>query len=1512
MNKNIYLAWKNHVLLCVLLLGGLISQAFAQRAFDRPNNEINLRGSGAINSMQSIAVLPDGSVIAGGFFSTFDGVSRTSIVKINSTGAVNATFNPLLQTSFQPVSVSKVLVDSGGNILINGSFTSVNGIARNNFAKLLSSGALDNAWNTDQSGSMLFIGNGGPGNPTQFIYLASNGTITRIRLDNGQLDSSFVPPASLFNISNAAQDSQGRIYIARLSNTSGGYLLRLLPTGALDTTWTPNVNGPVHGLLIDPRLDGQSYFTGRFTQAGGMANNGFVRLNASGTADTTWNPPSALYPIEELAFEASSNFIYAANGSMNRYSTFGSGAPDSTWSFFSGFGDCQSGDLTRPSLAVSNNTLWISGPASTIGTRAMSRISSSTGAIQNEYIAVGAFALPISNISKESDGFYLSVYCSVYKFNDSGVIDMTRGTPGTVLNLASDNSQNIVYETSSFRYRQGETRSFGSMNWQSGTPGLRIIGQTFSTSGLGMLGNAIFICCDFNNINGIQKRFISSMAIDPAWTNAPASRFIVNSFGVYTWDSISITRRNIITGAVDFFIPVSGVTHVVIGADGGGYGLGSTLIYNEAFQRNKIIKFNSSGAVDMSYATFPAVSSAGPFRGALANDGSLFVAGDMASTSRQGWITKLRPDGQIDPIWAPRSLGSSGANSTNGSIYQMLIHDNRLVVLGLFNFANTLSRPDLVAFPTSVFPTTTQIISHTPEPSAVNQPYQVSVNVSSPNGIPDELVTISDGTGATCNATLSNGMASCTLISLSSGPKTLTATYRTTTSYAGSVATTTHNVIVPAVTTTLITSDQPDPSAIDTPYTVAVSVSSAAGTPSGVVAVSDGSVSCNATLSNGIGSCQLASTTAGNKTLTASYPESAQFGTSSDTEPHQVTGPITPVIELRINGSTTPPAVNPGRMGLALQFDFIGGNPASCQASGTAGTTWPVTTFSGNILSGSQTFFVRSSASGTQSLVLTCNFTGFANPISATINLPISGSAVSGNVSLGSISAASVLPNGVYRYFVPVSVVSVPSPVAFISQQPSSGIATITQMTSSLLTLDFTFSAGQLANRSLQTLRIAGNGTQGDEFPYVLVIPEPGPLFVNGFEGSAPVQPNAPSYAVRLSVSGDGRYSVYSSTANNLVANDTNGVADIFVYDAINRSTRRISIAGGNQGNGGSTDAVISQDGRYVAFQSTATNLVAGDTNGVSDIFVFDQQNNTVRRVSVDSTGLQANQPCTTPALSADGNLVVFSSAASNLVSGDGNGVEDVFSSSITTGNITRISLSNGGQSGNAASLCPCATSADGSVIAFQSDASNLVSVDTNNSTDIFVRHTINNTTLRASTNSAGAEGVGESIMPSVSGDGRYIVFESLVPSLISGDTNGLRDIFRKDIQTGSTLRVSVRNDGSQITTGDSAAASISSNGDAIGFFSRGTDLVPGDTNGLRDTFMRTLSTGTTIRTSIGTGGTQSNGVSVGYISADASNVLFVSAGSNLVPNDTNGFDDVFFRNLQTGETVRASIGTGN
>jgi Tol biopolymer transport system component len=379
------------------------------------------------------------------------------------------------------------------------------------------------------------------------------------------------------------------------------------------------------------------------------------------------------------------------------------------------------------------------------------------------------------------------------------------------------------------------------------------------------------------------------------------------------------------------------------------------------------------------------------------------------------------------------------------------------------------------------------------------------------------------------------------------------------------------------------------------------------------------------------------------------------------------------------------------------------------------------------------------------------------------------------------------------------------------------------------------------------------------------------------------------------SISGGGRYLVFGSYSTNLVPGDTNGTSDIFVRDRQTGSTERVSVAtGGAQGNDWSAYPSISADGRCVVFLSSATNLVPGDTNGTSDIYVRDRETGATERVNVAGGGAQANggtYPC---AISADGRYVAFSSWASNLVPGDTNGVEDIFIHDRQSATIERVSLATGGSQGNLDSS-GCSLSADGRYVAFISYATNLVPGDTNWVDDVFVRDRQTGITERVSVAGDGTQANESSYGPSISADGRYVAFPSDASNLVPGDTNDRRDAFVRDRQAETTALVSVSSTGTKGNL-SSGTRSISADGRYVAFISYATNLVPGDTNWVDDVFVRDLQTGTTERVSVSAGGNQANRGSIltAAISADGRFVAFESEASNLVSGDTNGVYDVF------------------
>ena len=260
-------------------------------------------------------------------------------------------------------------------------------------------------------------------------------------------------------------------------------------------------------------------------------------------------------------------------------------------------------------------------------------------------------------------------------------------------------------------------------------------------------------------------------------------------------------------------------------------------------------------------------------------------------------------------------------------------------------------------------------------------------------------------------------------------------------------------------------------------------------------------------------------------------------------------------------------------------------------------------------------------------------------------------------------------------------------------------------------------------------------------------------------------------------LSADGRVVAFESFANNLVAGDSNGASHIFVHDRQSGQTTRVSISStGAQGNNNSFRPVLSADGRFVAFESVASNLVPGDSNGVRDIFVHDRQSGQTTRVSVSSAGQQGNRSSAHPALSADGRFVAFESW-SNLVPEDTNDVEDIFVHDRQSGETTRVSVSSTGAQVNSSSFDP-ALSADGRFVAFTSYASHLVAGDGNQGTAIFVHDRQTGVTTRLSVDSAGTQANASSLNPTLSADGRVVVFDSDASNLVPGDTNSAFDIF--------------------------------------------------------------------------------------------------------------------------------------
>jgi Tol biopolymer transport system component len=308
----------------------------------------------------------------------------------------------------------------------------------------------------------------------------------------------------------------------------------------------------------------------------------------------------------------------------------------------------------------------------------------------------------------------------------------------------------------------------------------------------------------------------------------------------------------------------------------------------------------------------------------------------------------------------------------------------------------------------------------------------------------------------------------------------------------------------------------------------------------------------------------------------------------------------------------------------------------------------------------------------------------------------------------------------------------------------------------------------------------------------------------------------------------DGRYVAFASSASNLVRGDRNQSVDIFLRDRVAGTTERVTMAGRRtEANSESSQPAISPDARFVAFQSFADNLVPGDTNFTSDVFLLDRQAGTTVRVSVSSAGQQADNASGSPAITPDGRFVAFESSASTLVPGEVEDfANDVYLRDVQAGTTEGISTVTTGFVRHSGAPV---ISVDGRLVAFQSWDDGLVPDDTNDRYDIFVLDRTSGAFERVSVDSAGAQAADDSLGPSMTPDGRFVAFTSYAENLVPGDGNFDTDVMVHDRVTHTTVRASVRTDGTE--TGfelGSQNASLSTDGQAVAFDSEGA-LVPQD-----------------------------------------------------------------------------------
>jgi Tol biopolymer transport system component len=366
---------------------------------------------------------------------------------------------------------------------------------------------------------------------------------------------------------------------------------------------------------------------------------------------------------------------------------------------------------------------------------------------------------------------------------------------------------------------------------------------------------------------------------------------------------------------------------------------------------------------------------------------------------------------------------------------------------------------------------------------------------------------------------------------------------------------------------------------------------------------------------------------------------------------------------------------------------------------------------------------------------------------------------------------------------------------------------------------------------------------------------------------------------------------------------------DVFRRDMLTGATVLVSAntAGTGSGNGQSFAPLMTPDGRFILFSSFATDLTTvTDGNNDSDLFVRDMQTGTTRMVSRNSTGTAAGSGGTPPfesAISDDGRYVAFTSYASNLVSNDTNGTNpDVFQRDMQNDSTVLVSRNASGTgSGSGNSIAPSMTP-DGRYVAFDSNATDLTVIATSGF-KVFRRDMQTGATALVSTNSAGNAGVSGDAFKDpgcMTDDGRYVLFRTTAPDAVATtDGNGTDDIFVRDLQGNSTALVSINAAGTATGNDASFTGAIAAGGGFVAFASRATNLEGVNANGTSDIFIRDLQAGTTLLASSNELGSNGGGADSAsslpiLVGADGRLVAWESSASDLAPSDANNNDDVF------------------
>jgi uncharacterized delta-60 repeat protein len=1433
-------------------------------------------------TVTAIAVQADGKIVVGGTFNSVGSeTTRNNLARFNSDGSLDGAFNPGTTSGFAAgffQTVTALALQADGKILVAGSFTGIGGgtgtTPASGFARLNTDGSVDTTY---FRGSNL-VGNNAAGTAVYVSAIAvqPDGRVIiggeffglrRIQKD-GTLD-----PTLSFNlpggwVSTVGLQADGRIVIGgNFTSLVGGVvrnrLARLYPDGTLDSSFNPGADNNVNTLAVQP--DGSILVGGDFVDVGGGSGNTarshVARLNIDGTVDGAFNP-GASDSVNAVVIQGDTKVIFGGAFVMSsnymRYHiarVYQDGTIDAD--FLPGAGNFIIALATQTDGKVlvggAFTTLGGSGGVPQVTRNYIGRLNAD-GSVDTSFNP-GANSY-VWSIALQPDGKILvggdfttiggggtgsTSRAHLARLNSDGSVDtaFNPGANATVFVIFPRPDGSIMVGGSftalgngatTTRNRIGRVLSDGSLD-TSFNPGANDLVYTISAA----------------NVVG-----------------APTTMYLIGGHFTGIGGGTGTTARSHLAriaadGTVDAtFNPGADndVVNLVVGFDG-------KIIVGGQFQilggqpRKSIGRLNSDGSLD---STFNPGTNGYVDTVAIQPDGKILIGGGFTGVgggtgglTASGNIARLTSSGAVDFTFDP---------TANNSVYALAVQpDAKILIGGPFTAVNGLARSSLARLSMPESPARTLTVL----------PQEAYEAWSGPGPTPDRLdseystdgvnySTYSSGTPLPTNQNIFVRVRAWYSSGYVNGSR--------------SVFTMVQNAYVSCVALT---------------PTVASTNTQTAGVPLslGLVNATGGlgviTFSASGTLPSGLSFTGTSATSApatigvtGSTTQTGSYPLTV---TASDSYSQCVTSQAV-TLTIAAPMTTVPNVV--GATQTAATSAITAANLTVGAITTAASTTVP----SGAVIS-------ETPAAGTSvPLGSAVALTVSSGPAQVTVpnvvgdtQAAATSAITAAHLTVGAITTATstTVPSG-----------------SVMSQTPAAGTSVAAGSAVALTVAGCGYTAGP-------PTRNIGAGSGADTG--VMMTTASGCAW-NASADAAWVHVAGGTGSGSVPYTYDANPTTSARSAHLIVAGTT-----ILVVQPPQTSSVSVS----------APSAVLSGDGRYLAYATSAA-VAATDTNGVSDIYVLDRVNPTAApvRISVSSAGDQANGASSAPAISGDGRYVVFSSVATNLVSTPTGGVLQVFVRDRDTdgngifdepGGVATLLISKSafGAAGTAASLSPAIT-ADGQTIAFASDANNLVLGDTNGVRDVFVstRHaaafaisaSLSSYTLaRGSVALGGAQTDGDSDHPSLSS--HYLAFDSAATNLVSGDTNGVRDVFVVDLTTGTTTRASLNADGTQATA-ESDSPAVADTGLVV--FTSAAALVAGDTNGVTDIYSHPLG-GATVRESVGNDGSPANGASAqAVVSADGGLVAFMSSASNLSNLAPNGTANIYLRDRGLGLLTLASL----